>query len=264
MSVAAERDRLEAEAAFHDELVESGGRPADRFYAINRESPRSAWNFYCELLLHEAGALSRNRRSPRILEYGSGIGSYSALMLAEHGFGSVGVDISPASVAAAQAHADAAFPGLGLDYRVMNCEALDLDDASFDLVCGNGILHHLVLERAYGEIARVTAPGGCAVFSEPLGHNPLINLYRRRTPDQRTADEHPLRVDDLRLAGRYFADVRVNYFHLFDLLALPFVGKRAGRPLLRALARVDGAAFRLAPPLRRQAWYSVLRLARSV
>lgn len=253
-----EEARLAAEAAFHDALTESDGRPADRFYAINRESPRSGWSFYCDLLLREAGA----RRSPRILEYGSGIGGFSGLMLAEHGFASVGVDISPASVAAAQAHADAEFPGLGLEYRVMNCEALDLDDDSFDLVCGNGILHHLVLDRAYHEVARVTAPDGCAVFSEPLGHNPLINLYRRRTPEQRTDDEHPLRVDDLRLARRYFGDVEVHYFHLFDLLALPFMGRRAGRPLLRALACADGAAFRLVPPLRRQAWYSVLRLAR--
>lgn len=258
MSVAADRERLRHEAEFHDELVASGGRPADRFYVINRESPRSGWSFYCDLLLREAST----RAEPRILEYGSGIGSFSGLFLSRHGFASLGVDISPASVAAAQAHADDALPGLGLEYRVMNCEALELDDDSFDLVCGNGILHHLVLERAYHEVARVTTPDGCAVFSEPLGHNPAINLYRRRTPEQRTADEHPLRVADLRLARRYFEDVQVHYFHLFDLLALPFVGTRAGRPLLGALARVDGAAFRLAPPLRRQAWYSVLRLAR--
>ena len=253
---------IESEAAFHDALVESDGRPADRFYAINRESPRSGWSFYCDLLLREANARVRDGGRPRILEYGSGIGSFSGRMLAEHGFASVGVDISPASVASAQAYADAAFPGLGLDYQVMNCEALELDDDSFEIVCGNGVLHHLVLERAFGEVARVTAPGGCAVFSEPLGHNPLINLYRRSTPEQRTSGEHPLRVGDLRLAREYFGDVEVHYFHLFDLLALPFVAKRVGRPLLRGLAGVDGAAFRLAPPLRRHAWYSVLRLAR--
>jgi SAM-dependent methyltransferase len=255
---------IESEAAFHDALLESGGRPADRFYAINRESPRSAWRFYSDLLLREANARARDGLTPRILEYGSGIGSFSGLLLAEHGFASVGVDISPASVASAQAHADAVFPGLGLDYRVMNCEALEFDDDSFELACGNGILHHLVLERAFGEVARVTTPGGCAVFSEPLGHNPLINLYRRLTPEQRTSDEHPLRVADLRLARKYFGDVEVHYFHLFDLLSLPFVGRRAGRPLLRGLASVDEAAFRLAPPLRRHAWYSVLRLARPI
>ena len=146
----------------------------------------------------------------------------------------------------------------------MDWEALEFDDDSVEIVCGNGILHHLVLERAFGEIARVTAPRGCALFSEPLGHNPLINLSRRRTPEQRTSGEHPLRVGDFRVAREYFRDVEVHYFHLFDLLSLPFVGTRLGGPMLRGLASVDGAAFRLAPPLRRHAWYSVFRLARPI
>jgi hypothetical protein len=41
------------------------------------------------------------------------------------------------------------------------------------------------------------APAGWALFSEPLGHNPLVNWYRNRTPEQRTEDEHPLLLSSI-------------------------------------------------------------------
>jgi len=44
---------------------------------------------------------------------------------------------------------------------------------------------------------------GSAIFIDPLGHNPAINMFRRSTPDLRTEDEHPLLLEDFRLAGRY-------------------------------------------------------------
>ena len=79
-----------------------------------------------------------------------------------------------------------------LTFRVMDAEQLEFADDSFNLVCGSGVLHHLDLNRAYAEVARVLEPTGIGVFEEPLGHNPAINAYRRRTPEMRTVDEHPL------------------------------------------------------------------------
>ena len=250
-------ERVLREAAFHDALAESDGRPADRFYAVNGRS----WTCYCETLLREVRLRSISRPA-RVLEYGCGIGSYSSRTLAEHGFGSTGIDISPLSVAAAEASAAEEFPGLDLDFRVMNAETLEFPDASFDVVCGNGILHHLDLDRAYGQIARVLEPGGCGVFTEPLGHNPLINLYRRLTPEQRTSDEHPLRMRDLRRARSYFEQVDARHFHLLGLLAIPFSGRRGFDSLLGVLDRADDVVLDRHSPLRRYAWFSVLRLAR--
>ena len=111
-----------------------------------------------------------------------------------------GIDISP--VAIEMGVREAASRGLRdrTHFAVMNAEALDFPDASFDRVCGSGILHHLDLKKAYGEIARVLRPNGYGIFLEPLGHNPLINWYRRRTPQMRTEDEHPLLKSDLALA----------------------------------------------------------------
>lgn len=98
--------------------------------------------------------------------------------------------------------------------EVMDCHAMSFSDASFGLVCGSGILHHLDLQIALPEIRRVLKQGGRAVFLEPLGHNPVINLYRAATPKMRTADEHPLLRTDLSLISDHFATMTVGYYGL--------------------------------------------------
>lgn len=250
--------RYQKEASFHDALASGGERAADRFYALNRES---SWPFYCDLLLSEAQRAKRDGHEPRILEYGCGLEAYSSRLLAANGVSVTGIDISPLSIRVAQDYAAREFPNVQLDYQVMNAESLDFPDRMFDLVCGNGILHHLIVDRAFAEVARVLAPTGSAIFSEPLGHNPLINTYRRLTPGQRTDDEHPLRSNDIRLARTYFAKVDAWYFHLASLLAIPAYGTRAFEPLRRTLDRVDSIIFKTIPPTRRYAWLAVLRLS---
>jgi hypothetical protein len=61
--------------------------------------------------------------------------------------------------------------------------------------------------------------GGEGLFLEPLGHTPLINLYRRFTPRFRTPDEHPLVISDFELARRYFGSVDAEFFHLTSFFA---------------------------------------------
>jgi hypothetical protein len=48
-------------------------------------------------------------------------------------------------------------------------------------------------------MTKILQPKGKAIFIEPLGHNFLINLYRRLTPNIRSADEHPLLAKDLKI-----------------------------------------------------------------
>jgi SAM-dependent methyltransferase len=43
---------------------------------------------------------------------------------------------------------------------------------------GEGLLHHLALPAAGREIARVLKTGGRAVFKDPLGQNPVLELAR--------------------------------------------------------------------------------------
>jgi SAM-dependent methyltransferase len=136
----------------------------------------------------------------------------------------------------------------------MNAEKLELSEDGFDFVIGLGVLHHLDLAAALREIRRVLTPGGSGVFVEPMGHNPLINLYRGRTPDQRTSDEHPLLLSDIAMIGRSFHSCDASYFHLFGLLALPLARTRFIGPAVDGLDAFDQWAFRAIPYLRRHAW----------
>ncbi len=69
---------------------------------------------------------------------------------------------------------------------------LPYKDETFDIVFGNGVLHHVDLELSAKEIKRVLKPGGKAIFIEPLPYNPIINVYRYIARDVRTVDEKPL------------------------------------------------------------------------
>jgi hypothetical protein len=57
----------------------------------------------------------------------------------------------------------------------------------------------------------------------------VLDLHRRRTPDQRTVDEHSLLMADLELVRTRFARVDESYFHLLGLLALPLIGRNHSR-----------------------------------
>ena len=243
--------RKQREALFHDQAYTDHARERlwSSYYLIVDSSRR----FY------EDYVKSRSQ-SADILEYGSGLASM-AFLLADHGAASVtGIDISPVAVEAGNKRAQA--DGYRqVSFRVMDAEAMDFDSDAFDLVCGTSVIHHLDLRSCFTEVGRVLRPAGSAIFVEPLGHNPLINLYRRRTPELRTPDEHPLLMRDLELASEFFHRVGCRFFHLASLAAVPFRGRSSFASLVRALDRFDRALFRVAPPARRYAWMAVIELS---
>jgi len=68
--------------------------------------------------------------------------------------------------------------------------ALDCPDNTFDFVYASNLLHHLPdPETAIREMHRVLKPGGKACL---VGHNSVINVYRRIATSVRTEDETPL------------------------------------------------------------------------
>ncbi|HXQ44750.1 MAG TPA: class I SAM-dependent methyltransferase [Acidimicrobiales bacterium] len=242
-------ERAAREQEFHDHAFthETRARVA-KYYAVTRRSS-ACYERFLDAIAPPA----------RVLEYGCGEGS-AAFDLARRGVAVTGIDISPIGID--HANQEAAAAGLSTaEFVVMDAENLTFADGDFDVVCGSGILHHLDLERALDEVARVLSPHGHACFQEPLGHNPLINLYRRLTPSLRTVDEHPLLQSDLARLRAPFGDVEVRYFHLFTLLAVPFRRFRLFSGLLHLLESVDRFLFAVIPPLRRFAWLVVIELA---
>lgn len=246
-SSVAEVDRVQREREWHDHRFsgEDSRVGAEKYYAGTGSSERA----YRALIAGEGR---------RVLEYGCGVGS-SALELAQRDE-VVGIDVS--AVAVAQARAEASSRGVTrAAFAQMDAERTSFASGVFDLVAGKGILHHLDLERAFQEIARVLAPGGRAVFREPLGSNPLISLYRRLTPSMRTADEHPLAWSDFDLARRWFERVDVSVFHCLSIAATPVRSVPGGARLSDALDRFDSWMFRRVPATRKLAWIVVVELS---
>lgn len=240
-------DHLRGTAA-HDQRFTSN----KKFYAI------------AGLNVHFVETWVRSRcQGKQVLDFCCGNGEYS-LSLAEMGATVHGIDISPVSIE--NARKEAADRGLAdrATFSVMDAEAMEFADNSFDLAVVNGVLHHLDLEKAYSELARVLAPDGAMIATEALRHNKLIHRYRQGTPHLRSAWEvdHILGKSDIELASRYFADVKVlRWFHLATLAAIPFRDRVFFRPLLRALAGVDALILRI-PGIRWQAWMAVFEVSK--
>lgn len=243
----AERERrLENERAFHNERFSHEVRANQgKYYAAIKHGAR---DFEARVL---AGARNRD-----VLEYGCG-SAIQGLQIASVAKSLTGIDISDVAVADASNAATAA--GLtNACYLRMDAEDLEFEDASFDLVFGRGIIHHLDLERSFASLSRVLRPGGRAIFWEPLGHNPILNQYRKITPEARTADEHPLTKADFELAKKYFELASTRFYGLTTILTVPVRDTPVGDGLLRLTAGVDWLIFK--SPLRWLAWHCLIEL----
>ncbi len=249
-------NRKQEEVFFHDRLRDPELRNDPEkyaYYTANRKYyavARKSQAYYADWLLeHSPGR--------RVLEYGCGNGQYS-IAAARAGATAVGIDISPVSVENGRRAAEREGVADRATYRVMDCEALDFPDGSFDVVCESGVLHHLDLDKALPEIARVLTPGGQVICAEALGHNAAIQLYRRLTPHLRTEWEtdHIIRRRDIERMRKWFGRVEMRFFHMASLAAVPFRDTALFAPLLRVLEMIDDALLKL-PVIRWQAWQVV-------
>jgi hypothetical protein len=64
---------------------------------------------------------------------------------------------------------------------------------------------------------RLLRVDGAAIFFEPLGENPFINLYRKATPHSRTPDETPLSRKDIARITATFPGATIEHFGLTTL-----------------------------------------------
>ena len=248
-------ERLEREKSFHDDRFQEEQDPRSKSVGVSmtRIATQAALNKTYD-------AIRRNSAGKRVLDYGCAKGETSRI-LAKYGAEYINaIDISTVAIEQAKQIADQA--GItNATFQAMNAEVLEFSDQSFDLVCGFGILHHLDLDKAYSEIARVMKPTGIAVFLEPLGHNPGINLFRKLSPALRTPDEHPLLMKDIKLCKKYFGEIRPTYVNCLTLFCLPFLRIPGSKVAFAALGYLDSWMFTLLPFTRRFAWNVVLEFA---
>lgn len=241
-------DKIAKEKEFHNRRYNKEIRQsAWKFYSIEKASR----NFFEDTIVKE----SFNKR---VLELGCGKNTYIP-RIADKTKSSVGIDISEVAIKFSKNRVKEMYLSEKANFYVMNAEQLEFDDSSFDLIIGSSIIHHLDLKKFFEQLSRVMSREGKAVFIEPQGQNFFINLYRKFTPKLRTEDEHPLIKSDYLLMKKYFRDVRINYFHLFTLLVVPFRNWKMFSNLLSIFEKFDKIFFNL-PLFRHQAWQVVIEL----
>jgi SAM-dependent methyltransferase len=178
-----------------------------------------------------------------VLDYGCYNGGLTERLLAFGPARVVGIDISAKGIAEAKARL-----GGRAEFRVMDAHAIDFDDATFDLIVGKAILHHLNYDQAIVEIKRVLKPGGHAVFIEPLRGNPAAKLFRMLTPRARTRDEQPLSRRQLLFADRTLGAGAHRFMNLFSVpcgMASTFLFTQADNPLTRLADHLDRVAAKV-------------------
>src|SRR5262249_20758537 len=140
-------------------------------------------------------------------------------------------------------------------------ETAELPPASFDIVWGDGILHHVLddLEPTMKRVVGWVKPHGLVLFSEPVNlFEPMRRLRRLApVPTHPTPGERPLVPDELRLIRRYVPDLRMRHYMLLGRLdrfiLVKFNYERssaARRALVNAIGLIDYAL--LSMPLTRR------------
>lgn len=243
------QERIEREKEFHNHrFAENTRKSLDKYYAVSTNTRK----LFLDLM-------DKDLFGKKVLEYGCGTGSFS-FDLAEKGAFVHGIDISEVAIDEANKTALSKSYNKNLKFSVMNAEDLKYENDFFDRICGNSILHHLELKTSLKELTRVIKSEGNAIFIEPLGHNPFINLYRKLTPNLRSEDEHPLKTSDLKLLNEYFSKVNIYYFHLTTLLAVPFRNTKLFNGIFSLLNKLDSLLFHL-EIFKRNAWMVVIELS---
>jgi SAM-dependent methyltransferase len=247
-------DRLRSEQAFHD------NQAAQRRH-VWQDHPEQLRFDSDEYLDHEPWvrpAISRLGPLPgkHVLDFGCGHGMASVVLTRE-GAEVVAFDLSAGFVH--ETHTRANANGVAVHALVADGERLPFQDQSFDAIWGVAILHHLSIDQAAREIARVLRPDGVAVFCEPWGGNPLLRFARQRLPyagKERTHDEQPLATADLDVLRHTFVNCLVEHVQLLGMV------RRACRrfPFLENLDRWDSRLLRRWPKLGRWSRYVVITL----
>lgn len=216
-----------------------------------------------------------NLTGKTLLDVGCGLGEAS-VYFAMKGASVTALDLSPGMLEATQKLAKR--NAVSVQVHQASAEKVLLRaDQMFDIIYAGNLLHHVELEETIERLLPHLRDGGVFVSWDPLSYNPAINIYRRIATDVRTADEHPLKLADLRHIQSRFGSVEFKYFWLTTLFVFgamfllqrrdpnkerywKVVLKEADRwaPVYRPLEMLDRVLLALVPPLRLLCWNVVI------
>jgi len=144
----------------------------ENYTAVSANYDRTRVPIGVEIILGCLVSGGRALGSLRLLDAGCGTGSYSAAL--RRYVGAIdAVDLNPSMLEVARAKLDRT-PGCPVTLHEAGIDALPFENARFDAVMVNQVLHHLpdsphdgwpALRRVLAEFARVLRPGGAAIIN---------------------------------------------------------------------------------------------------
>ncbi len=197
--------RKQEEATFHDKHREDGDkkRANKKWYTTTEKSKNylDKW-------------IKNNSNNLIFLDYACGFGGSTIKAGLNNAKKAIGIDISLVSIKKATQKAEEKKLSNTI-FLVDDCEKTKLPNNSVDRILCCGMLHHLDVSNAFQEMHRILKPGGKILALEALNYNPLIAMYRQRTPELRTEWEkdHILTLKDVKYAKKYFKVNSIKYFH---------------------------------------------------
>ena len=133
------------------------------YYPRHARGPKPDFRQSKASLVHELvrwSGLDQLPRGSRLLDVGCGIGGSARMLAADYGFDVLGISISPASIARAQALTPEALAP-HCRFAVMDALNLELAAGSFDAVWSVEACPHMADKQRYAdELLRVLRPGG--------------------------------------------------------------------------------------------------------
>mgnify|MGYP006292796437 CR=1 FL=1 len=215
-------------------------------YDPNEEMPLSHKYFYSQL---------QEVEHKRILDIGCGYG-FTSVNLAKRGAVLSSIDISPKMIELTIRNAVFNHVDDKITAEIMSAQNMQFKDNTFDYVVGFGILHHLNLDLAGNEIARVLKPGGRALFIEPRIPFKFLIFVRSLLPH--TCFESPggsqLTDKEIDAFASHFTSSQIKYFlFLRKLSRFPFFKKFANR-----WDQFDVALIKRFPTLKTLYWAFVI------
>lgn len=203
-------ETAQAEREFHNLRADVEESPGDRL--------SFAYHSMADVL--QIPALRLSTTGGAVLEVGCYLGENSTRAVRADRY--VGVDISDRAIKKAVAR----FGSAKATFLCLDANQLERLEGQFDFVFGNGVIHHLDLDRFSAGLLQKMKPDSTALFVEPMTGPPWLRLFRKFTPRLRTEDEHPLDESQIAVVRRYF-DVHIEYFGLARPL-LPMLFFNAG------------------------------------
>ncbi len=199
------KESIHTESHAKDYIRDYWQERAGDFAALRRKELESP-----KLLLwqQEIEEKLKGREKGRVLDVGCG-GGFFSILLAKAGYDVVGIDLSPAMVN--EATRLAKDMGASAKFSVMDAEALDFDEGTFDVVIARNVTWNLPHPaKAYEEWLRVLKKGGV-----------LLNY------DAEHAKDHHQKMTGLHAHAGVSDDLLERCHHIYHMLDISL----ADRPL---------------------------------